>query len=211
MGRLLLRLIEPTSGSIVFDGVELTGLGGRELRRMRPRMQMIFQDPESSLNPRMRIRDSIAEPLRLSRGLSKGRIRDRVDELMEIVGLNPEHLGRYPHQLSGGQNQRVVLARILAINPDFIVADEPTASLDISVQAQILRLIMDLKKRFGLTILFISHDLDVVRHVSDRVALMEEGRITWMGPSLSWEMGFRDALSRATWGRASPSAPLPGG
>ena len=143
-------------------------------------MQMIFQDPESSLNPRMRIGESIAEPYRL--GL-KGRmksdeIEDRVMELVNIVGLNPEHVNRYPYQLSGGQNQRVVLARILAVNPEFIVADEPTASLDVSVQAQILRLIMDLRNEFGLTMLFISHDMEVVRHMSDRIAVMDGGRIS---------------------------------
>ena len=148
-------------------------------------MQMIFQDPESSLNPRMRIGESIAEPYRL--GL-KGRmksdeIEDRVMELVNIVGLNPEHVNRYPYQLSGGQNQRVVLARILAVNPEFIVADEPTASLDVSVQAQILRLIMDLRNEFGLTMLFISHDMEVVRHMSDRIAVMDEGCISrFMNP-----------------------------
>jgi peptide/nickel transport system ATP-binding protein/oligopeptide transport system ATP-binding protein len=180
LGRLLLRLIEPTSGSILFDGIELTGLSRDEMRVQRPRMQMIFQDPESSLNPRMKIGESIAEPYRL--GL-KGRMkRDEIDnrvmELADIVGLNAEHMNRYPYQLSGGQNQRVVLARILAINPEFIVADEPTASLDVSVQAQILRLIMDLRNEFGLTMLFISHDTEVIKHMSDRVAVMDNGRIS---------------------------------
>lgn len=179
VGRLLLRLIEPTSGSIFFDGIDLTRLDRREMRRLRPRMQMIFQDPESSLNPRMSIGQSIAEPFRLGlRGeISSREMRERVLELVDIVGLNPEHVNRFPYQLSGGQNQRVVLARILAINPEFIVADEPTASLDVSVQAQILRLMMDLKREFGLTMLFISHDLEVVRHMSDRIAVMEKGRI----------------------------------
>ena len=185
VGRLLLRLIEPTSGDIFFDGIDITKLSREEMRRQRPRMQMIFQDPESSLNPRMRIGESIAEPYRL--GL-KGRmksdeIEDRVMELVNIVGLNPEHVNRYPYQLSGGQNQRVVLARILAVNPEFIVADEPTASLDVSVQAQILRLIMDLRNEFGLTMLFISHDMEVVRHMSDRIAVMDEGCISrFMNP-----------------------------
>jgi len=179
LGRSLLRLIEPTSGSITFDGTDITRLGRGELRRMRHRMQMIFQDPESSLNPRMKIGDSVSEPLRLGLCGKMGRkeILERVYELMEVVGLNPEHYGRYPYQLSGGQNQRVVLARILAINPEFIVADEPTASLDVSVQAQILRLMMDLKSAYGLTMLFISHDLEVVRHMSDRIAVMKCGRI----------------------------------
>jgi ABC-type glutathione transport system ATPase component len=140
---------------------------------------MIFQDPESSLNPRMRISESIAEPFRLGlRGrISRSEMRERISKLTEIVGLNPEHMNRFPYQLSGGQNQRVVLARTLAINPEFIVADEPTASLDVSVQAQILRLILDLKKEFGLTMLFISHDMEVMRYMSDRIAVMEKGRI----------------------------------
>jgi len=179
LGRLLLRLIEPTSGRIVFDGLDITGMDNAHLRKIRPRMQMIFQDPESSLNPRMKIGESIAEPFRLGlRGrCSRSEIGKQVQKLVDIVGLNPEHVNRYPYQLSGGQNQRVVLARILAINPEFIVADEPTAALDVSVQAQILRLIMDLKRDFGLTLLFISHDLEVVRHMSDRIATMEDGRI----------------------------------
>jgi peptide/nickel transport system ATP-binding protein len=179
VGRMILRLIEPTSGSIFFDGTEITSLNPKELRRIRPRMQMIFQDPESSLNPRMKIGDCISEPLKLGLNgkLGKKRIKERVLELIDIVGLNPEHVNRFPYQLSGGQNQRVVLARILAINPDFIVADEPTASLDVSVQAQILNLIQDLKKDHGLTMLFISHDQEVVQHMSDRVAVMNKGRI----------------------------------
>jgi len=179
VGRLVLRLIEPTSGRIIFDKMEITRINRKEMRRLRPRMQMIFQDPESSLNPRMKIGESIAEPFRLGlRGkMNKSEIKDRVLDLVDVVGLNPEHINRFPYQLSGGQNQRVVLARILAVNPEFIVADEPTASLDVSVQAQILHLIMDLKKDYNLTMLFISHDLEVVRHLSDRIAVMEKGRI----------------------------------
>ncbi|WP_342673430.1 dipeptide/oligopeptide/nickel ABC transporter ATP-binding protein, partial [Methanothrix sp.] len=179
VGRLLLRLVEPTSGRITFDGTDIIGLKKGEMRKLRPRMQMIFQDPESSLNPRMRIGESISEPFRLKlRGeMSRGEMKERVLELVDMVGLNPEHVNRFPHQLSGGQNQRVVLARILAIKPEFIVADEPTASLDVSVQAQILRLMMDLKSEFGLTMLFISHDMDVMRHMSDRIAVMEKGKI----------------------------------
>jgi len=179
LGRLLLRLIEPTSGRIFFDGIDITKLDRTEMRKLRPRMQMIFQDPESSLNPRMRIGESIAEPFRLGlRGkISRSEMRERVLELMDVVGLNSEHLKRFPYQLSGGQNQRVVLARILAVDPEFIVADEPTASLDVSVQAQILRLMMDLKSEFGLTMLFISHDMEVIGHMSDRIAVMENGGI----------------------------------
>jgi len=179
VGRLILRLIEPTSGRIIFDGTDITRLNRREMRLLRPRMQMIFQDPESSLNPRMKIGESIAEPFRLGlRGkMNKSEIKDDVLDLVDVVGLNPEHINRFPYQLSGGQNQRVVLARILAINPEFIVADEPTASLDVSVQAQILRLMIDLRKEYGLTMLFISHDLEVVQHLSDRIAEMDKGRI----------------------------------
>ncbi|MDD4653492.1 MAG: dipeptide/oligopeptide/nickel ABC transporter ATP-binding protein [Methanothrix sp.] len=181
LGRLLLRLIEPTSGKIFFDSKEITRLNRREMRRLRPRMQMIFQDPESSLNPKMRTAESIAEPFRLGlRGrMSRSEIEEKSLELIDAVGLNAEHLNRFPHQLSGGQNQRVVLARILAIKPEFIVADEPTASLDVSVQAQILRLMMDLKSEFGLTMLFISHDREVVEHMSDRIAFMEKGSVSW--------------------------------
>lgn len=181
LGRLLLRLIEPTSGRIFFDGTDITRLSRREIRRLRPRMQMIFQDPESSLDPRMRTGESIAEPFRLGLqgSMSRSEMREKVLELMDTVGLNAEHLNRFPHQLSGGQNQRVVLARILAISPEFIVADEPTASLDVSVQAQILHLMMDLKNEFGITMLFISHDTEVVRHMSDRIAFMEKGKVSW--------------------------------
>ena len=142
---------------------------------------MIFQDPEASLNPGMKVGDSIAEPLKLQGGLNKGEIKNKVSELIETVGLNPEHVNRYPYQLSGGQNQRVVLARALALNPDFIVADEPTSSLDVSVQAQILNLIRELKRELHLTLLFISHDLEVVRHMSDRIAVMYHGKIVELG------------------------------
>ena len=181
IGRLLLRLLEPTSGKVIFDGIDLQQLKKAELRRLRPRMQMIFQDPDASLNPRMTIADSIAEPLKLWRKMGKSEQKKRVSELLETVGLNPEHLNRYPYQLSGGQNQRVVFARVLALNPDFIVADEPTSSLDVSVQAQILNMMQELKKEFNLTVLFISHDLEVVRHISDRIAVMYRGKIVEMG------------------------------
>ncbi len=183
IGKSLLRLIEPTSGKVIFDGVDLMQLNKKELRRLRPRMQMIFQDPDASLNPRMKMGASIAEPLKLKlRGkIDKKELKERVLELIEMVGLNPEHGNRYPYQLSGGQNQRVVLARVLSLNPDFIVADEPTSSLDVSVQAQILNLMKDLKRELHLTLLFISHDLEVVRHVSDRIAVMYLGKIVEIG------------------------------
>jgi oligopeptide/dipeptide ABC transporter ATP-binding protein len=183
IGKALLRLIEPTSGKVIFDDLDLMPLKKKELSRLRPRMQMIFQDPDASLNPRMKIGASIAEPLKLKlRGkIDRKELKERVLELIEMVGLNPEHVNRYPYQLSGGQNQRVVLARVLSLNPDFIVADEPTSSLDVSVQAQILNLMKDLKRELHLTLLFISHDLEVVRHVSDRIAVMYHGKIVEMG------------------------------
>jgi oligopeptide/dipeptide ABC transporter ATP-binding protein len=181
VGRLILRLIKPTGGRVLFDSIDLFSLQKRELRKIRPRMQMIFQDPDSSLNPRMKIGTSIAEPLKLHGIIPKDKREQRIRELIETVGLNPEHVNRYPYQLSGGQNQRVVLARILAMNPDLIIADEPTSSLDVSVQAQILNLMKDLQKEFDHTYLFISHDLDVVRIMADQIAVMYLGRIVEIG------------------------------
>ncbi len=180
-GKLALRLIEPTSGRVVFDGIDITRLKPKEMRRLRPRMQMIFQDPDASLDPRMKIERSIAEPLRLRGGLSSREIEGKVADLIEAAGLNPEHARRYPYQIIGGQNQRVVLARALASNPDFIVADEPTSGLDVSVQAQILNLMNDLKRDLKLTTMFITHDLEVARHMSDRMAVMYRGKILEMG------------------------------
>jgi len=180
-GKLAIRLIEPTSGRIVFDGTDITMLKTKEMRKLRPRMQMIFQDPEASLDPRMKIEKSIAEPLRLRGGLSKAEIESRVMDLIETVGLNPEHARRYPYQMSGGQNQRVVMARALASSPDFIVADEPTSGLDVSVQAQILNLMNELKRDLKLTTMFITHDLEVANHMSDRMAVMYRGKILEMG------------------------------
>ena len=180
-GKLALRLIEPTSGKVVFDGVDITRLKGRDLRRLRPRMQMIFQHPDASLDPRMRIMTSIKEPLRLKGEMKRGEMEGRVMDLMETVGLNPEHAHRYPYQMSGGQNQRAVLARALACDPDFIVADEPTSGLDVSVQAQILNLMNELKRDLQLTTMFITHDLEVARFMSDRMGVMYRGKILEMG------------------------------
>jgi len=181
IGRLILRLTKPTGGKVLFDGVDLFALNRRKLLAIRPRIQMIFQDPDSSLNPRMRIGTSIAEPLKLHGTIPKAKPEQRLRELIETVGLNPEHVNLYPYQLSGGQNQRVVLARILAMNPDLIIADEPTSSLDVSVQAQILNLMKDLQKKFDHTYLFISHDLDVVRIMAARIAVMYLGRLVEIG------------------------------
>jgi peptide/nickel transport system ATP-binding protein/oligopeptide transport system ATP-binding protein len=181
VGRLILRLIELTEGRVIFDNLDLFELSKKNLKKLRPRMQIIFQNPDASLNPRMRIGDCIAEPLKLYKKVSKEHMNEKIMELIETVGLNPEHVNRYPHELSGGQNQRAVIARILAINPEFIVADEPTSALDVNVQAQILYLLRDVKKKFGLTCLFISHDLEVVKIMTDRVAVMYLGKLVEIG------------------------------
>jgi oligopeptide/dipeptide ABC transporter ATP-binding protein len=176
-GRAILQLYKPTAGSVTFDGTDLTKLNTGHMRRFRRRMQMIFQDPYASLNPRMSVGSIIAEPLAIH-NLAKGRERrERVEELLRIVGLNPFFANRYPHEFSGGQRQRVGIARALAVEPDFIVCDEPVSALDVSIQAQIINLLEDLQHSFGLTYLFIAHDLSVVRHISDRVAVMYLGRI----------------------------------
>src|SRR5256712_8074645 len=176
-GRAILQLYKPTAGSVKFDGTELTTLPGEKMRRMRRRMQMIFQDPYASLNPRMTVGNIIGEPLEVH-NLAKGRAKtERVQELLKIVGLNPYFTNRYPHEFSGGQRQRIVVARALAVEPDFIVADEPISALDVSIQAQVINLLEELQDRFKLTYLFIAHDLSVVRHISDRVAVMYLGKI----------------------------------
>jgi peptide/nickel transport system ATP-binding protein/oligopeptide transport system ATP-binding protein len=177
LGRILLRLVEPSSGTVRFDGVELTTLSKRELRRFRPRMQIVFQDPDTSLNPRMTIGRCVAEPLEIWRDLGHNETTDRVLELLELVGLQPDLISRYPFELSGGQKQRVALARALTLDPEFIVADEPTAALDLSVQAQVLDLLRNIQRRRNLTLLFISHDPQVIRRMADRVAVMNNGRI----------------------------------
>jgi len=176
-GRAILQLYKPTAGNVVFDGIELTSLGGEQMRRMRRRMQMIFQDPYASLNPRMTVGNIIGEPLEVH-NLARGKEKtERVQELLRVVGLNPYFTNRYPHEFSGGQRQRIGVARALAVEPEFIVADEPISALDVSIQAQIINLLEELQDRFKLTYLFIAHDLSVVRHISDRVAVMYLGKI----------------------------------
>jgi ABC-type oligopeptide transport system ATPase subunit len=182
-GRCVLRLIEPTAGTVFFDGRDLLAMSGAELRQARRAMQVVFQDPFSSLNPRMRTGEIVEEPLIIHRLGSRQERRDRVSELFRLVGLDASHQQRYPHELSGGQRQRVGLARALALEPAFIVADEPVSALDVSVQAQIVNLLVDLQSRLGLTYLFIAHDLRLVEHFCDRVAVMLRGRIVELAPT----------------------------
>jgi peptide/nickel transport system ATP-binding protein len=184
LGRTLLRLIEPTSGKIFYNGIDITAKRKEELRSLRKDIQIIFQDPYSSLNPRLTIGSAIAEPLKVHHILGSDKARkEKVIDLLEKVDLQPGHFNRYPHEFSGGQRQRIVIARALAMNPSFIVCDECVSALDVSVQAQVLNLLNDLKKEFGFTIIFISHDLSVVRYVSDRIMVMNKGKIVETGPA----------------------------
>jgi oligopeptide/dipeptide ABC transporter ATP-binding protein len=205
LGRTILRLIEPTGGEVIFQDKNLLTLSQRELRDMRREMQIIFQDPYASLNPRMRVGDIIGEGLEIHK-LAKGKAkRDRVMELLHQVGLREDHYGRYPHEFSGGQRQRIGIARALAVNPKFIVCDEPVSSLDVSIQAQIINLLQELQEKMHLTYLFISHDLRVVEHISHRVAIMYLGKVVEIADS---ETIYRDAKHPYT--RALLSAvPMP--
>jgi peptide/nickel transport system ATP-binding protein/oligopeptide transport system ATP-binding protein len=181
-GRAILQLHKPTSGSVKFEGVELTKLGNRRLRPLRREMQIVFQDPYASLNPRWQINDIVTEPFKIHGGGGTGKeTQRRVDELLELVGLNPEHRNRYAHEFSGGQRQRIGIARALALNPKFVVLDEPVSALDVSVQAGVVNLLEELQDRLGLAYLFVAHDLSVVRHISDRVAVMYLGKIVEVG------------------------------
>src|SRR5438552_9578689 len=186
IGRTIVRLYKPTAGQIIFGDQDLASMDGEELRQLRQRVQMIFQDPFASLNPRYTIGSLIAEPMHIYKVASDAEIRERTVELLRVVGLRPEYIDRYPHEFSGGQRQRIAVARALSINPEFVIADEPVSALDVSVRAQVLNLLQRLQKQFNLTYLFVSHDLSVVRHVADRIAVMYLGKIV--------ELADRDEL-----------------
>jgi peptide/nickel transport system ATP-binding protein len=209
-GRCILRLIEPTSGDVFFDGRDVLALSRGDLRRARRDMQIVFQDPYSSLNPRLRVGSTVEEPLVIHKLGSRAERRARVRELFDLVGLNPDHLQRYPHEFSGGQRQRIGLARALALNPSFIIADEPVSALDVSVQAQVINLLMDLQQRLQLTYLFIAHDLRLVEHICGRVAVMYLGRIVEMGETAKLFAAPQHPYTRALLSAmpvADPDAP----
>jgi oligopeptide/dipeptide ABC transporter ATP-binding protein len=189
IGRTIVRLYKPTAGQIMFGDKDLATMGGEELRLARQRVQMIFQDPFASLNPRYTIGSLVAEPMHIYKVASNAEIRERTAELLHVVGLRPEYTDRYPHEFSGGQRQRIAVARALSINPEFVIADEPVSALDVSIRAQVLNLLQRLQKQFNLTYLFVSHDLSVVRHVADRIAVMYLGKIV--------ELADRDELYAA--------------
>ena len=196
-GYCILQLIRPTAGSIRFQGRELTELKGEELRRMRQDMQIVFQDPYSSLDPRMTVGNIVSEPLEVHGMGTRRSRRETVRRLLEVVGFNPNFTNRYPHEFSGGQRQRIGIARALALNPKLIVCDEPVSALDVSIQAQILNLLKDLQQDFGLTYLFISHDLAVVRTMADEIAVMNEGKLVEVGPAEQVYANPKEAYTKA--------------
>ena len=197
LGRLLLRLIEPTAGQVRFDGEDILAMNASALRRVRRRMQMVFQDPFSSLNPRMTVGSALAEPLSLHRVVPAGQRRDRVAELLDMVGLAPDHAGRFPHEFSGGQRQRIGIARALAVEPRLIIGDEPVSALDVSIQAQIINLLKGLQRQLDLTLIVIAHDLAVVKHISDRVAVMYLGQVVELADTADLFHAPRHPYTRA--------------
>jgi oligopeptide transport system ATP-binding protein len=196
-GFCVLQLLKPTSGSVVFDGRELTTMSKRDLRGIRREMQIVFQDPYASLNPRMTVGDIVSEPLLIHNVGSRRSRRRSAEQLLEVVGFNPDFINRYPHEFSGGQRQRIGIARALALNPRLIVCDEPVSALDVSIQAQILNLLKDLQIEFGLTYLFVAHDLAVVRGMSDQIAVMNRGQIVEHGPAEKVYTNPQDEYSQA--------------
>jgi oligopeptide/dipeptide ABC transporter ATP-binding protein len=218
LGRCILRLEEPSSGSILYRGQDLLRCDAKALRSLRREMQIVFQDPYSSLDPRQTVGRIIAEPFMVHHQLERDKLRLRIEELMSLVGLLPEHLSRYPHEFSGGQRQRICIARALALHPKLIIADEPISALDVSIQAQILNLLVDLGRRFGLTYIFISHDLRVVRHFCDRMAVMYLGRIVEIAPTTKiyghamhhYTRALLDAVPRVNPNLRKERAPLEG-
>jgi oligopeptide transport system ATP-binding protein len=196
-GRCILRLIEPSSGEVRFRGESVLAFSSRRMREARRDMQIVFQDPYSSLNPRMRARQIVEEPLIIHKLGARSARRDRVAELFRLVGLDPAHFDRYPHQFSGGQRQRIGLARALALNPSFVILDEPVSALDVSVQAQVVNLLMDLQQQLSLTYLFIAHDLRLVEHICNRVAVMYLGKIVEIGPTAALFVSPQHAYTKA--------------
>jgi peptide/nickel transport system ATP-binding protein len=196
-GRCVLRLIEPTAGEITFKGVDVVRAGREELRRLRRNMQIIFQDPFASLNPRMRVVDAVGEPLKVNRIASGSELKDRVENILGKVGIGPDAMYKYPHEFSGGQRQRIGIARALAVEPELIVADEPISALDVSIQAQVLNLLKDLQDEYNLAFLFIAHDLNIVRYFCDRVAVMHKGKIVETGTAEAVYNAPRDAYTKA--------------
>jgi oligopeptide/dipeptide ABC transporter ATP-binding protein len=198
LGRCILRLIEPTSGEVIYNGQDITKISAAEMRKLRRRMQIIFQDPYASLNPRMTVEDILGEPLDIHKlSHSKADRRKRIVQLLDLCGLRREAISRYPHEFSGGQRQRICIARALAVEPDFIVCDEPVSALDVSIQAQIVNLMMDLQKELGLTYLFIAHDLKVVEHISNRVAVMYLGKVVEVAEAQELYMNPRHPYTQA--------------